>query len=54
MKYFLIFNLFFDSSDGNLQRDKHMKDNMDNQGWIPISLIAGFNRVIRLGLYTYH
>ncbi|KAI4374902.1 hypothetical protein MLD38_012840 [Melastoma candidum] len=32
-------------SDDNLVKDDYLKSNMDNQGWVPISLIAGFPRV---------
>ncbi|XP_042454156.1 la-related protein 1B-like [Zingiber officinale] len=32
----------------NLCRDVFLRQNMDQQGWVPISLIAGFNRVKKL------
>ncbi|KAK4778756.1 hypothetical protein SAY86_006284 [Trapa natans] len=32
-------------SDDNLAKDEYLKSNMDNEGWVPISLIAGFPRV---------
>ncbi|KAK1325001.1 hypothetical protein QJS10_CPA01g00368 [Acorus calamus] len=32
-------------SDENLIKDVYLKQHMDGQGWVPISLIAGFNRV---------
>ncbi|KAF2324722.1 hypothetical protein GH714_016487 [Hevea brasiliensis] len=32
-------------SDANLIKDEFLKSNMDNQGWVSIALIAGFNRV---------
>ncbi|KAK6245586.1 hypothetical protein SCA6_008676 [Theobroma cacao] len=32
-------------SDANLVKDEFLKSNMDDQGWVPISLIAGFPRV---------
>ncbi|KAJ8772701.1 hypothetical protein K2173_027878 [Erythroxylum novogranatense] len=32
-------------SDANLLNDEFLKSNMDEQGWVPITLIAGFNRV---------
>lgn len=35
-------------SDSNLQTDNYLKQNMNEQGWVPISLIAGFNRVKNL------
>ncbi|KAK6939312.1 La-type HTH domain [Dillenia turbinata] len=35
-------------SDVNLLKDEYLKQNMDEQGWVPITLIAGFNRVKNL------
>ncbi|KAG0474882.1 hypothetical protein HPP92_014568 [Vanilla planifolia] len=35
-------------SPENLCKDTYLRQNMDEQGWVPISLIAGFNRVKRL------
>ena len=35
-------------SDANLVKDKFLRSNMDDQGWVPISLIAGFPRVSSL------
>lgn len=32
-------------SQDNLCKDLFLRQNMDEQGWVPISLIAGFNRV---------
>ncbi|WCJ44286.1 La-related protein 1C [Euphorbia peplus] len=32
-------------SDANLIRDEFLKSNMDDEGWVPVTLIAGFNRV---------
>ncbi|OWM74962.1 la-related protein 1C-like [Punica granatum] len=32
-------------SDDNLAKDEFLKSNMDSEGWVPISLIAGFPRV---------
>ncbi|KAI0523269.1 hypothetical protein KFK09_005664 [Dendrobium nobile] len=32
----------------NLCKDLYLRQNMDEQGWVPISLIAGFNRVSML------
>lgn len=32
-------------SDDNLAKDEYLKLNMDNEGWVPISLIANFPRV---------
>lgn len=38
---------YYFSSD-NLCRDVFLRNNMDEKGWVPISLIAGFNRVRQL------
>ncbi|XP_008806121.1 la-related protein 1C-like [Phoenix dactylifera] len=35
-------------SPDNLCKDIYLRQNMDDQGWVPISLIAGFNRVKQL------
>ncbi|KAK3231882.1 hypothetical protein Dsin_003763 [Dipteronia sinensis] len=35
-------------SDANLIKDEYLKSNMDEQGWVPIALIAGFPRVKNL------
>ncbi|XVF63648.1 hypothetical protein PTKIN_Ptkin09bG0103400 [Pterospermum kingtungense] len=35
-------------SDDNLVKDEFLKSNMDNQGWVAVSLIAGFPRVSHL------
>ncbi|XP_057802054.1 la-related protein 1A isoform X2 [Salvia miltiorrhiza] len=35
-------------SDKNLQTDHHLISLMDNQGWVPVSLIADFKRVKRM------
>lgn len=32
-------------SDLNLSNDTYLKRNMDDQGWVPLNLIAGFNKV---------
>lgn len=32
-------------SDENLPHDRYLLSLMDDQGWVPISDIAGFNRV---------
>ncbi|KAM6591323.1 hypothetical protein CsatA_013928 [Cannabis sativa] len=32
-------------SNENLIRDTYLRQNMDDQGWVPITLIAGFNKV---------
>ncbi|KAL9312580.1 hypothetical protein ACSQ67_018032 [Phaseolus vulgaris] len=32
-------------SDANLVRDEYLRSNMDEQGWVPITLIASFPRV---------
>ncbi|KAG4389128.1 hypothetical protein GLYMA_06G022100v4 [Glycine max] len=33
-------------SDANLVKDEYLRSNMDEQGWVPISLIASFPRVV--------
>ncbi|XP_071702391.1 la-related protein 1C-like [Rutidosis leptorrhynchoides] len=35
-------------SNENLVRDTFLRRNMDEQGWVPVSLIAGFNKVSSL------
>ncbi|GMH24550.1 hypothetical protein Nepgr_026393 [Nepenthes gracilis] len=35
-------------SNENLIRDTYLRKNMDEQGWVPISLIAGFKKVMQL------
>lgn len=37
--------MFSAGSDENLPHDRHLLSLMDDQGWVPISDIAGFNRV---------
>ncbi|KAJ9542173.1 hypothetical protein OSB04_028679 [Centaurea solstitialis] len=32
-------------SDANLVKDDYLRSNMDEEGWVPVSLIAGFRRV---------
>lgn len=32
-------------SEENLKKDDYLKSNMDEEGWVPLSLIAGFRRV---------
>lgn len=29
----------------NLSKDGFLKSKMDDEGWVPVTLIAGFNRV---------
>ncbi|XP_074580499.1 la-related protein 1C-like [Curcuma longa] len=41
----LLKQIDFYFSDENLCRDVYLRQNMDEQGWVPVSLIAGFNRV---------
>jgi len=36
--------LVFCSND-NLCKDMYLRRHMDEQGWVPVALIAGFNRV---------
>uniref|UniRef100_A0ACD5WQT4 Uncharacterized protein n=1 Tax=Avena sativa TaxID=4498 RepID=A0ACD5WQT4_AVESA len=35
-------------SDENLCKDIYLRQHMDDQGWVPVSLIAGFNQVQKL------
>ncbi|KAL1370581.1 hypothetical protein HN51_000827 [Arachis hypogaea] len=35
-------------SNDNLIKDLYLRQNMDDQGWVPISLIAGFKKVMQL------
>lgn len=35
-------------SNDNLIKDTYLRQNMDDQGWVPIKLIAGFNKVSHL------
>ncbi|KAI4314722.1 hypothetical protein L6164_027602 [Bauhinia variegata] len=35
-------------SNDNLIKDTYLRQNMDDQGWVPIKLIAGFNKVMHL------
>ncbi|KAL9241082.1 hypothetical protein vseg_015232 [Gypsophila vaccaria] len=35
-------------SDENLQKDEYLISHMDEQGWVPVSVIADFNRVKRM------
>ncbi|KAK7271688.1 hypothetical protein RJT34_27788 [Clitoria ternatea] len=35
-------------SNQNLVKDTFLRQNMDDQGWVPIKLIAGFNKVMHL------
>ncbi|KAK7252990.1 hypothetical protein RIF29_37337 [Crotalaria pallida] len=35
-------------SNENLVKDTFLRQNMDSQGWVPIKLIAGFNKVMHL------
>ncbi|KAE9596564.1 putative winged helix-turn-helix DNA-binding domain-containing protein [Lupinus albus] len=35
-------------SNENLVKDTFLRQNMDSQGWVPIKLIAGFNKVLQL------
>ncbi|KAJ8648026.1 hypothetical protein MRB53_001049 [Persea americana] len=38
-------------SPENLCKDIFLRQNMDEQGWVPIPLIAGFNRIKQLTMY---
>ncbi|KAK8566299.1 hypothetical protein V6N12_059828 [Hibiscus sabdariffa] len=35
-------------SNGNLIKDIYLRQNMDDHGWVPIQLIAGFRKVLHL------
>ncbi|XP_050205706.1 la-related protein 1C-like [Mercurialis annua] len=35
-------------SDANLITDNYLKSKMDDQGWVPISLVAGFNQIRKM------
>jgi la-related protein 1 len=37
--------LFNFCSDENLCKDIYLRQHMDDQGWVPVTLIAGFNQV---------
>ncbi|GKU90142.1 hypothetical protein SLEP1_g4182 [Rubroshorea leprosula] len=41
----LVYQIDYYFSDVNLVKDDFLKSNMDEQGWVPIFLIAGFPRV---------
>ena len=53
--FFLLFFFLFDflffflpvlaCSSGNLSGDLYLSQQMDDQGWVPLALIAGFNKV---------
>ncbi|KAL8055646.1 hypothetical protein ABFX02_04G069000 [Erythranthe guttata] len=42
------FRCYYFGSDENLQNDHYLISLMDNQGWVPISVIAAFKRVQRM------
>lgn len=44
----LVHQIEYYFSDANLVGDTYLKDNMDDQGWVPISIIATFRRVSNL------
>lgn len=41
----LLSHLFNFCSDENLCKDIYLRKHMDDHGWVPLSLIAGFNQV---------
>ncbi|GKV17810.1 hypothetical protein SLEP1_g28272 [Rubroshorea leprosula] len=45
LRAMLVHQIDYYFSDANLVKDDFLKSNMDEQGWVPISLIAGFPRV---------
>ncbi|XP_009414439.2 la-related protein 1B isoform X2 [Musa acuminata AAA Group] len=46
--FMLVKQIEYYFSPDNLCKDSFLRRNMDDQGWVPISLIAGFNRVKQL------
>lgn len=52
----LIIQLFYLSfgSDGNLQNDHYLISLMDDQGWVPISIIADFKRVFFFSVQCFY
>jgi len=47
-RWFLLGQLEYYLSPQNMAQDFFLRQQMDSQGWIPVSLIASFNRVKRL------
>ncbi|KAJ3501549.1 hypothetical protein NMY22_g18891 [Coprinellus aureogranulatus] len=47
-RYYLLGQLEYYLSPQNMAKDFFLKKKMDSRGWIPISLIASFNRVKKL------
>ncbi|KAF9530045.1 hypothetical protein CPB83DRAFT_763940 [Crepidotus variabilis] len=47
-RYYLLGQLEYYLSPQNLAQDFYLRQNMDERGWIPIPLIASFNRVTQL------
>lgn len=45
--------LFSSCSTANLCKDTYLRQKMDDQGWVPVSLIAGFNKVSCLFVQLY-
>lgn len=45
MPFFLILFSEYYFSDDNLQKDFFLRNQMDEEGFVPISVIAGFNRL---------
>ncbi|KAF8377791.1 hypothetical protein HHK36_031176 [Tetracentron sinense] len=45
LRTLLVNQINFYFSNGNLISDTFLRENMDEQGWVPITLIAGFNKV---------
>ena len=37
----------------NLCRDMYLRSNMDDQGFVPVSIIASFNRVSQLSVFLF-
>jgi len=45
LKYYILQQIEYYFSIENLCKDIYLRNNMDSEGYVPISLIAGFNRV---------
>ncbi|XP_024968862.1 la-related protein 1C-like isoform X2 [Cynara cardunculus var. scolymus] len=45
---FILNQIEYYFSDANLVKDNFLRSNMDEEGWVPIALIAGFRRVQNL------
>ncbi|XP_076883119.1 la-related protein 1C-like [Bidens hawaiensis] len=41
----ILYQIEYYFSDDNLVKDHYLRSNMDEEGWVPLTLIAGFHRV---------